>query len=74
MSKLKKTIITVLIIIFILIIILLIYIHKNKEETIYGTDETGYDEEINKIDPSLQLVNDRNEFYVVKTCIGKILL
>lgn len=71
MLKLKKIIITVLIIIFLLIIILLIYIHKNKEGTIYETDKAGYDEEINKIDPSLQLVNDRNEFYVVKTCIGK---
>lgn len=73
---LKKVIKALIIILIISIIIVgvLLYIEINKVEEIketYGVDEIGITEIKKEDDHSIQLVTNRNDFYIVKTCIYK---
>lgn len=65
-SKKLKVILAILLLLLILIVSIILVLNNKKQKV---TPETNTD--IVKVDGNLQLVNVRNNFYVVKNCINK---
>lgn len=75
MNNIKKIIIFLVILVIIIISILVIVLNINKDtENQVENDLNTIVEEPKDVDNTLAVVNDRNEFYEVSTCINKFYL
>lgn len=70
MSNIKKMIILLIIILLIIMGITIYIVYQNRGQVVHGVDEQE-DTDMYEPEKMLQLVKNRNNFYVIKNCITK---